>query len=241
MNKINVHKNGEFTVMSNHHLRDKEMSLKAKGILSIMLSLPKEWDYSVAGLKSLSKDGKDGTTSALIELEKLGYLVRKKAVGEKGRFAGYDYDIYEKPQTGKPLTEKPPTDNPPQYNIKQSNTDKPNMEEVKKERTTYDAIVQESGFDETVQKSIYEFIKMRKLIKKPLTDRALTNLISRLKDLSRGDNETADKILNQSIDNAWQGIYALKTDKPEAGKKDEVLDYLARDYEWAKAVEDETK
>ncbi len=112
--------------------------------------------------------------------------------------------------------------------------------DIKKERTTYDAIVQASGFDETVKQSLYEFIKMRKLIKKPMTDRALTNLISRLKGLSRGDNEKADKILNQSIDNAWQDVYELKTDKQEAGKKDKSLEWLERDYEWAKAVEDET-
>lgn len=102
-------------------------------------------------------------------------------------------------------------------------------------------IIEESGFCEAVQQSLYEFIKMRKLIKKPLTDRALTNIISRLKGLSRGDSVMADKILNQSIDNAWQGIYELKTDKPATGKKDEVLDYLAKDYEWAKAVEDEAE
>ena len=93
MNNIKVHKSGEFSVMSNYHLRDKEMSLKAKGVMTIMLALPKEWDYSVAGLQSLSKDGKDGTTSALLELEKLGYLLRQKVVDEKGRFAGYDYHI----------------------------------------------------------------------------------------------------------------------------------------------------
>lgn len=214
MSNIKVHKNGEFTVMSNYHLKDKDMSLKAKGLLSIMLSLPSDWDYSVAGLQTRSKDGKDGTTSALIELEKLGYLIRKKAIDEKGRFAGYDYHIYEKPQTDKPLTENPPTEKPPQYNINQPNTDKPNMKDIKKERkTTYDEIIQASGFDETVQQSLYEFIKMRKLIKKPMTDRALTNLISRLKWLSKSDDKTADKILNQSIENAWQGIYELKTDK----------------------------
>lgn len=117
------------------------------------------------------------------------------------------------------------------YNIK---------DKEKKEINTYNEIIQASGFNETVKQSLYEFIKMRKLIKKPMTDRALTNLLSRLKRLSRGDNETADKILNQSIDKAWQDIYELKTDKQEAGKKDKVLEYIEKDYEWAKAVEDET-
>lgn len=124
-NEFKVHKSGEYTIISNYHLKDKGMTLKAKGILSIMLSLPPEWDYSVAGLRTLSKDGKDGTTTALVELEALGYLVRTKVVDDKGRFQGYRYDIYEKPQTEKPqtekpLTENPPTENPPQYNIKES-------------------------------------------------------------------------------------------------------------------------
>lgn len=108
------------------------MTLKAKGILSIMLSLPPEWDYSVAGLRTLSKDGKDSTTTALVELENLGYLIRTKVIDEKGRFQGYHYDIYENPQTGKPTTEKPltenpPTENPPQYNIKESNIKESNI------------------------------------------------------------------------------------------------------------------
>lgn len=125
-NEFKIHKNSEFTVMSNYHLRDKGMSLKAKGILSIMLSLPPEWDYSVAGLRTLSKDGKDCTTTALVELETLGYLRRSKVTDKQGRFQGYNYDIYEKPQvenpsTEKPSTEKPSTVNPPQYNIKESN------------------------------------------------------------------------------------------------------------------------
>lgn len=131
-NEFKIHKNGEFTVMSNYHLRDKGMSLKAKGILSIMLSLPPEWDYSVAGLRALSKDGKDGTTTALVELETLGYLRRSKVTDKQGRFQGYNYDIYEKPQAEKPLAEKPSAEkpstvNPPQYNIKESNNKELNI------------------------------------------------------------------------------------------------------------------
>ncbi len=132
MGEIRGHKNGEYTIMSNYHLKDKGMTLKAKGILSIMLSLPPEWDYSVAGLRTFSKDGKDSTTTALVELENLGYLIRTKVIDEKGRFQGYHYDIYEKPQTGKPTTEKPltgnpPTENPPQYNIKESKIKESNI------------------------------------------------------------------------------------------------------------------
>lgn len=134
---IRVNKTGDYTVMSNAHFKEKEMSLKAKGLLSLMLSLPDTWDYSIAGLVTLSKDGKDSVMNALSELEELGYLVRTKVIDDKGRFAGYDYNIYENPQTGKPYaenpnTDKPNTENPPQLNTKQFNT---NISKIKKSNT----------------------------------------------------------------------------------------------------------
>lgn len=131
---IRINKTRDYTVMSNHHFKEKEMSLKAKGLLSLMLSLPDEWDYSVMGLVSLSKDGKDSVMNALNELEEFGYLVRTRVTDEKGRFAGYDYDIFEKPNTEKadaeePYAEKPNTDKPPQLNTNQSTT---NLSSMKK-------------------------------------------------------------------------------------------------------------
>ncbi len=218
MSDIKVHKSGEFTVMSNYHLKDKRMSLKAKGILSVMLSLPSEWDYSVAGLQTLSKDGKDGTTSALIELEKLGYLVRSKVLNEKGQFDGYNYDIYErpfteKPQAEKPFTEKPSTDNPPQSIINQSNIKGTNnKKKERKNATDYDAIIA-TVENEEVKQTLYEFVKMRLLIKKPLTDRALQLIINKLRTLSNGVPTMAVKILNESITHNWQDIYELKAEQ----------------------------
>lgn len=121
---IRVNKTSDYTVMSNAHFKEKEMSLKAKGLLSLMLSLPDTWDYSIAGLVTLSRDGKDSVMNALSELEKFGYLIRSRAVDEKGRFAGYNYDIYEKPQTEKPYAENPNTDNPNTENPPQLNNNK---------------------------------------------------------------------------------------------------------------------
>lgn len=128
---IRVNKTADYTVISNTHFKEKEMSLKAKGLLSLMLSLPDDWNYSVAGLVTLSKDGKESVISALNELEQFGYLRRTKALDEKKRFAGYDYDIYEKPQAEKPFTENPhtentSTENPPQLNTNLSNTNQLN-------------------------------------------------------------------------------------------------------------------
>lgn len=128
MSVIRIQKTNNYTVMSNYHFREKDMSLKAKGLLSLMLSLPEDWDYSVDGLVKLSKDGKDSVISAITELEQFGYLVRSQAKGRDGKFAGYDYDVYEQPYTEKPFTEnpstvKPMTENPQQLNTKPLNTE----------------------------------------------------------------------------------------------------------------------
>jgi len=109
--KIKVHKTENFTVMSNNHFKEKKMSLKAKGKLSLMLSLPDDWDYSIKGLISLSLDNSTSVKSALVELKKFGYLEVKKE-REKGRFV-YTYNVYEIPKNVPPDTgflamEKPP-------------------------------------------------------------------------------------------------------------------------------------
>lgn len=125
---MRVHKTANYTIMSNYHFKEKGMSLKAKGLLSMMLSLPDDWDYSIMGLVQLSKDGKDSVMSALQELERFGYLTRTRLQGDDGKFAGYDYDIFEQPQSvkpneGKPYAEKPNTENPPQLNTKEINAE----------------------------------------------------------------------------------------------------------------------
>ena len=112
MSVFRVHKTKNFTIMSNYHFKEKEMSLKGKGLLSLMLSLPDSWNYSVSGLVSLSKDGKDGVMSALAELEKFGYLTRKRVQNEKGQFSGLEYHIFEIPQKDNPISENPISDIP---------------------------------------------------------------------------------------------------------------------------------
>lgn len=121
---IRVNKTRDYTVMSNTHFKDRSMSLKAKGLLSLMLSLPDDWDYSEAGLTVLSKDGKDSVKKGLKELEDLGYLVRTQAKNEKGQWAGYIYDIYETPQSVNPITKQPSAENPSTENKTQYITNK---------------------------------------------------------------------------------------------------------------------
>ena len=126
-----VNKNKDYTVMSNYHLKDANMSFKAKGLLSMMLSLPDDWDYSIKGIVSISKENKTSIQSALKELEENKYLKRTKKQNEKGQFE-YIYDIYEKPWTEKPCMENLVTDNPCTENMPQINT---NIQNTKKQNT----------------------------------------------------------------------------------------------------------
>ena len=110
-----VERTGDYTTMSNHHLRNKEISLKAKGLLSLMLSLPEEWDYTVLGLAYICKDGSDGVRSALRELEKAGYVERHRIRDGVGRFSTTEYIIREHPVIGSrapPQRENPRVENP---------------------------------------------------------------------------------------------------------------------------------
>lgn len=109
----------DYTVMSNYHLRDKSLSLKAKGLLSQMLSLPENWDYTLSGLVSINKEKKDAIRSALVELEESGYLIRRRLKDEQGQFTSNEYVIFERPQSPSsdfPTLGKPTLENPPQLN-----------------------------------------------------------------------------------------------------------------------------
>ncbi len=93
-----VHKTRDYTVMSNHHLRNKELSLKAKGLLSLILSLPDGWNYTTRGLAAICKEGVDSISGALKELEQAGYIVRRRLRDDKGRITDTEYAIYETPR-----------------------------------------------------------------------------------------------------------------------------------------------
>ena len=98
MSIFRVDKTQNYTVMSNHHMRNKKLSLKAKGLLSYMLSNPDDWNYTLAGLANQSRDGIDSVRSAVQELEQSGYLCRVKVRDARGRITDCDYQVYENPQ-----------------------------------------------------------------------------------------------------------------------------------------------
>ena len=139
-----IERTKDYTVMSNHHLRNHELSLKAKGLLSMMLSLPDDWNYTTRGLAKICKEGVDAIGSALRELETAGYIVRNQLRDQQGRISDTEYVIYEKPQprqpetprpdtavpdtaspdTENPYLDKPDTEKPAELNIEKSNTQK---------------------------------------------------------------------------------------------------------------------
>ena len=130
-----VQKTQNYTIMSNHHLRNKALSLKSKGLLSLMLSLPEDWDYTTRGLASICKEGVDSVCATVRELEATGYIIRRRVRDKNGQMRGMEYTVLEEPQPpqpepgqaapdcaqpkqAKPKREKPVQDNPAQLNTK---------------------------------------------------------------------------------------------------------------------------
>ena len=148
-----VERNTGYTVMSNHHLRNKELTLKAKGLLSQMLSLPEDWDYTLAGLSHINREKIDAIREAVKELEKAGYIVRSRERDEKGRLRGADYVIYEQPQPREPeaatsggqppildlpTLENPTLDNPTQEKPTQEKPTQLNKDRSSKDKSMTD-------------------------------------------------------------------------------------------------------
>lgn len=133
-----IDKTRDYTVMSNHHLRNTELSLKAKGLLSLMLSLPDNWDYTTKGLAHNCKDGVDSICAAVRELEEHGYVIRERIRGANGQLGSIEYTILEQPAKpsperenpvqAKPILENPVLEKPEQEIPAQSNTYKSNKD-----------------------------------------------------------------------------------------------------------------
>ncbi len=138
---VRVEKNRGYTVMSNHHLRNNELTIKAKGLLSQMLSLLENWDYTLAGLSHINKKSIDAIRTVVLELEKAGYIKRAQGRDEKGKMTSITYTIYEQPQSpvlenptsDKPIWENPKADNPTSENPTQLNKDIQNTDLSRKE------------------------------------------------------------------------------------------------------------
>ena len=125
-----IEKTRDYTVMSNHHLRDKSLSLKAKGLLSLMLSLPEEWDYTTKGLARICKDGVDSICAGVRELEEHGYVIRQRVRNPNGQLGAIEYTILEQPRPPEPKPQKPERENPVLDNPEQAS---PVLEEPEQE------------------------------------------------------------------------------------------------------------
>ena len=153
-----VEKTKDFTIMSNHHLRNVALSLKAKGLLSLMLSLPENWDYTTKGLALICKDGVDSIGAAIKELEKHGYLTRQRIRDSHGRLGDIEYTIHEQPiatpapfspkrenpeqvnpRQVKPVQGEPKLENPSQLNIQESKTEELKTDSLSTHQSIYPA------------------------------------------------------------------------------------------------------
>lgn len=224
-----------FTVLDNTCLRDKKLTLKAKGLLAIMFSLPDGWEYSIAGLTAICKEGASAVTTALDELKQQGYLhIEKLYPGQSknGRIE-YIYHVFDKPFSSEKQIpeiqnvkiqgmENQGVENRGQLNKDKLNKDKSNKDRLIKDNNIYigksdknitiDDVLQTA--DSVLKDILIEFVKMRKTTKKPLTPYALSLIIKRLGMLSADPNEQV-KIVQQSIMKGWLDVYPLKDAQPQ--------------------------
>jgi hypothetical protein len=208
-----VEKTKDYTVMSNYHLRDKNISLKAKGLLSWMLSNTDDWDYTVAGIVAVMKESRDAINSALCELEDYGYLTRKQVRSSDGKFSDVEYIISEKP-----ITENPISENPQQINTNTNNKlkkdkegeqappTKPKKSSSKKSyKDIYEA--EENIF---IKEHLVSFVDSLKKDKRIPSVKDVEKWAKDLRELSGNDKKLATQLVQQSIDYGYYGIYPLK-------------------------------
>ena len=201
-----IEKNTEFVVMSNKFLRNKEMSLKAKGLLALCLALPETWDYSLNGLVAICKENHTAIRSSLKELEQFGHLKRNRVKDAKGKFM-YEYIIFEVPyienlHADKLHMEKLHAENPRQINKEK--------ESIKEESIKELNLYIEEHANATIQSLLKEYLEMRKEIEAPISMRGLKMLLTRVDKLSSGKLNVQRLMLENAIMNQWKNVYKPK-------------------------------
>ena len=227
MSVIRVEKTSNYTVMANYHFKEKGLSLKAKGIMSLMLSLPNDWDYTVEGLATLSKDGINSVRSALKELENFHYLVMERERDKKGILRGTVYTLYEKPIVDNPILDKPILDEPilDEPILEKRTQLNTNLSSTKEVSTKRQITHQEKKDPFAVAspklcEALRGFEASRKALHKPLTLRAKELIVKKLEKLAPENEEMQIAILDQSVERGWQGVFPLKPEwKQERNEK----------------------
>ena len=217
---IRTIKNENYTTMCNTHLRDKNLSLKAKGLLSMMLSLPDKWHYSVKGLEGICKESKNTINSVLNELEDNNYLVRRRRYCN-GKISEWEYIIFENNENhdeellhlknedieNKDI-ENEDIENRDVYKItKELNTNEYKEKNIKKE--SINSVIAEYTENKELQDALHGFVEMRNKARKPLTVRAMKLSLNKLNELAL-DDVTKIAIVNQSIVHSWSTFYKLQ-------------------------------
>lgn len=218
-------KTQQFTIVAQTIMRDDRLSLKETGLLVRLLSLPDNWEFSENGLIQIFKnDGQTSIRTGLKRLEECGYLVRKRTRDSLGRLSNVEWIIYDSPHLENQSVDFPNLEIQPQSNTKESSMNesitKQTKKESKQDSATFDSIIDGYTEDIELRATLIEFLKMRQRIKKPMTNYALNLLLKKLDKLASTDDLKMD-ILNQSIINGWQDIYALKASGKQGQMKSE--------------------
>jgi len=206
-----INKDKNFITMGKYHLKEKDMSLKAIGLLSIMLSLPEDWDYSVAGLTAIRKESKNSINSILNELEEFGYLKREK-VYDNGKIANWEYNIYEKPKNLYPKNEdienvdieNVDIENRPQYN----NINNINTNIINELNNKYFE-------DERLNNAVIDWLEYKKEKRQAYKPRGLKALIKKTNEyVGVYGVDTVVELIEHCMANNWQGIIWSKLKQP---------------------------
>lgn len=225
MSVIRTIKNENYTTMCNTHLRDKNLSLKAKGLLSMMLSLPDKWNYSVKGLEGICKESKNTINSVLNELEDNNYLVRRRRYCN-GKISEWEYIIFENNENHDEELlhlknedienediEIQDIENRDVYKItKELSTNRLNTNEYKEKnikKESVNSVISSYTENKDLQDALHGFVEMRNKARKPLTARAMKLSLNKLNELAV-DDVTKIAIVNQSIVHSWLTFYKLQ-------------------------------
>ena len=230
MNKVARRKTSKYTTISNVFLRDKNLSLKAKGFLTVIMALPDDWDFSIKGICSILKEGKSAIYGVVQELKENRYCKTTPSRDEKGLILGLDYMFYEEPYEEEPQQDNPHTENRDMDNMPQLNTkddkvnnrtkDLPKEERIDKsipkKKAKFDVYADLSYVDAAYADIWKEWLEYKDAINKQY--KAQQGAVSQYKSLLKyADNNPvlANAIVKRSIENSWQGVFEL-SDKEKA-------------------------
>ena len=215
-----VERTQNYTVMSNYHLRDKGLSLKAKGLLSLMLSLPETWDYTLSGLAKISLEGKDAIRATVVELEKAGYIQRHQTTGKDGKFGSNEYIIREYPASHEPPPEgpssaQPLSENPSTVPPSAGATLTENPTQIKK-----DPVKKDQKITDSVSTESFPFFSSPPVAAQPSETKGKKR--TRRSRVSKGEMDAYRELIRENI-----GYDGFVRERPyDAGQLDEMVEIM---------------